>query len=86
MSTILNWRAQGAIDGPNLEELRKELAAARMDADSLRAKVSGLRMHSQALEMQLTSARSATSLQDIQAVAGKDKRLVRDRSSDKTCC
>lgn len=65
-----------------MEELKKELAAARMDADGLRAKLSALRMHSRALEVQLSSARSGTSLQDIQAVAGKDKKLVRDRLSD----
>ena len=76
---------QGATEGPKLEELRKELAAAKMDADSLRAKVSGLRTHSQALEMQLSSARSATTLQDIQAVAGKDKRLVREAERQHIC-
>ncbi len=47
-----------------------------MDADSLRAKISAMRKHSRALESQLSSARSCTSLQDIQAIAGKDKKLV----------
>ena len=72
----LRCLAQGTVDGPRVEDLKKELAAARMDADGLRAKVSAMRKHSRALESQLSSARSGTSLQDIQAVAGKDKKLV----------
>ena len=73
--------AQVDMDGAKAEDLRKELAAARMDADALRAQMSGLRSHGRALEAQLASARSGTSLQDIQRVAGADRKLVRV-----TCC
>ena len=69
--------AQDAVDGPRVEELKKELAAARIDTDSLGAKIIAMRKHSRALESELSSARSGTSLQDIQAIAGKDKKLVR---------
>ena len=67
---------QGASDGPRVEELRKELAAARTDADGLKAKAAGLRKHSHALEEQLRTDRAGASLQDIKAVAGRDKKLV----------
>ena len=68
--------------GQGWRSCRKELVAAKMDADGLRAQMSAMRTHSRALEAQLLSARVGTSLQDIQAVAGKDKRLVRDHSPD----
>lgn len=67
---------QGAIDETKVEELKKDLAGAKMDADALRAEMSGLQKQTRALEKQLRSARSGASLQDIQAVAGRDEKLV----------
>ena len=68
-----------------MEELRKELAAARTDADGLRAEAAGLRKHSRALEKQLRTARAGASLQDIKAVAGRDKKLVRSHLCEVSC-
>ena len=67
---------QGAGDCEQVAQLSKELAAATTHADALKAELSGLRQHSAALEAQLRSARSGASLQDIRAVAGRDKKLV----------
>lgn len=69
-----------------MDELKKELAAARMDVDSLRAKVSAMGKHSRALESELSLARSGTSLQDIKAIAGKDKKLVSTLCDSLSCC
>ena len=67
---------QGAGDSEQVAQLGKELAAATTHADALKAELSGLRQHSAALEAQLRSARAGASLQDIRAVAGRDKKLV----------
>ena len=67
---------QGAGDSEQVAQLSKELAATTTHADALKAELSGLRQHSAALEAQLRSARSGASLQDIRAVAGRDKKLV----------
>ena len=72
---------QGALNETKVEELEKDLAAAKMDTDALRAEMSGLQKQTRALEKQLRSARSGASLQDIQAVAGRDKKLVGKHTS-----
>jgi len=72
---------QGAINETKVEELKTDLAAAKMDADALRAEMSGVQKQTRALEKHLRSARSGASLQDIQAVTGGDKKLVRKYTS-----
>lgn len=63
-----------------MEELRAELAAAKTDAEAVRAELTGARKHTCALEKQLRGARSGASLQDIQAVSGRDNKLVGARA------